>query len=82
MKSNESRRTSYLTMDIRDLIAPLTLLKVESRLVSMESGQVLEIICIDEETKVDLARIAKNAGHGYTATSDQDDAYRIFIQRR
>ena len=82
MKSARPNTTSNQTIDIRNLIAPVTLLKVEKRLASMDRGQTLEIICMDEETKVDLARISKNAGHGYTAISEHDDGYRIFIQRR
>ena len=70
------------TLDIRELIAPVTLLKVENRLASMKIGQILEVVSTDKETKVDLARIAKNAGHGFVSTTRDAETYHIFIERR
>jgi TusA-related sulfurtransferase len=70
------------TLDIREWIAPLSLLKVENRLASMETGQILEVLSTDKETKVDLARIAKNAGYGFVSTTEDTETFRIFIERR
>jgi TusA-related sulfurtransferase len=69
------------TLDITNTIAPVTVLKVESRLGSMACGQVLEVFCADRETKTDLCSIAKNAGHCCQAVERPSSIFRLLIRK-
>lgn len=69
------------TLDIRDSIAPVSLLKVENQLAEMQCGQLLEVFCGDKETKTDLLRIAKNAGHRCKAVSRASNAFLLLIEK-
>ena len=71
-----------VTIDIRDSISPISLLMVENRLAAMNVGQVLEVLCGDVETRVDLIRIVKNSGHRCVETGEAADCFRIRIEKR
>ena len=71
----------YATLDIRNVIAPLALLKVEAQLSDMKCGQILEVLCTDGETKTDLCTIAKNAGHGFKTFKSPSHAFRMLIEK-
>ena len=70
------------TIDIRDSIAPISLLMVENQLAKMQSGQVLEVLCDDAETKIDLVRIIKNSGHRCVAVTNTHDCFKLMIKKR
>ena len=69
------------TIDIRDSIPPVSLLKVENRLADMQCGQLLEVFCGDQETKTDLLSIAKNAGHRCRAVSKASSTFLLLIEK-
>jgi TusA-related sulfurtransferase len=70
------------TIDVRDSISPISLLMVENRLAKMQSGQFLEVLCGDTETKGDLVRIIKNSGHRCIAVTDAADHFSLLIEKR
>ena len=69
------------TIDVRDLIAPISVLKVETRLSAMKPGEILEVICADRDTKSDLKKIAKNAGHHVLAVNKAIAHYQLILER-
>jgi TusA-related sulfurtransferase len=70
------------TIDIRDWISPISLLIVENQLAKMKSGQVLEVLCGDSETKGDLVRIIKNSGHRCITVTNASDYFSLVIEKR
>ena len=50
-----------MKIDVRHLIAPISLLTVENRLSGMAGGQIAEVLCTDDETKADLVNILHNS---------------------
>lgn len=73
--------TADATLDIRNVIAPVALLKVEGKLSHMQCGQILEVLCTDSETKTDLCTIAKNAGHGCKTFKSPSSTFRLLIEK-
>ncbi|MBW2109279.1 MAG: sulfurtransferase TusA family protein [Deltaproteobacteria bacterium] len=69
------------TIDIRDLIAPITLLKVEARLSTMKPGQVLEILCSDPETRTDLTQIVEKSGHRCISLTGEPGHFRLLVEK-
>jgi len=70
------------TIDIRDSVSPISLLIVENQLAKMQSGQVLEVLCGDTETKGDLVKIIKNSGHRCIAVTDEPDYFSLIIEKK
>jgi TusA-related sulfurtransferase len=72
---------AHVTVDIRGLIAPITLLKVEEILAGMVPGQVMDVLGDDEETRVDLISIVNNSGHELISINDQKENFRLLIRK-
>jgi len=72
---------AHVTVDIRGLIAPITLLKVEEILSGMVPGQVMDVLGDDEETRVDLISIVNNSGHELISINDQTENFRLLIRK-
>jgi len=72
---------AHVTVDIRGLLAPITLLKVEEILSGMVPGQVMDVLGDDEETRVDLISIVNNSGHEIVSVSDQPENFRLLIKK-
>jgi TusA-related sulfurtransferase len=72
---------AHVTVDIRGLIAPITLLKVEEILSGMVPGQVIDVLGDDEETRVDLISIVNNSGHKLISINDQTENFRLLIRK-
>lgn len=70
------------TIDVRDCIVPISLLKVENRLAEMTSGQIIEVLCTDSETKTDLMAIIRNSNHRCMAVEENPDYIRLLIEKR
>ena len=48
-------------IDVRDLIAPISLLMMRNKLAKMTPGQVVQVLCADQETKEILTDILQNS---------------------
>ena len=46
-------------LDLRDIIAPVTLLKVSQELENLKAGEILEILAKDAETRKELFKVLK-----------------------
>jgi TusA-related sulfurtransferase len=69
------------SIDIRDSIIPIGLLMVENRLGAMRRGQVLQVLCMDKETKGDLVRIVRNSGHLCIKVENVADHFQLLIKK-
>ena len=72
----------HTTIDVTDFVAPISLLKVENRLAEMTTGQILEVLCADRETKTDLIDIMRNSNHRCVAVQENSDHFRLLIEKR
>lgn len=70
-----------VSLNVCDSLAPVTLLKVQVTLSGMKEGQRLEVICTDEETKVDLSNIIRNSGHKLLSFREVNKRVRFLIQK-
>ena len=67
------------TLDCRDLYCPVPILKTTEALGKMKSGQILEILSTEPETKNDLPVFASRFGHEYLGNIDEEDFTRSYI---
>ena len=76
-----NKRQPHATIDVRDLIVPVTLLRVENILAGMAPGQIVEVLCADRETKTDLVDIMKNSRHRCQVIDETADHFRLLIEK-
>lgn len=72
----------HTTIDVRSFVVPISLLKVENRLAEMTSGQIVEVLCADRETKTDLIAIMRNSNHRCLSVEENSDHFRLLIEKR
>ena len=72
---------SDIKIDVRDLIVPISLLTVENKLAGMGSGQIAEVLCVDEETKTDLIAILHNSKDRCIGVDETSDHIKLFIKK-
>jgi TusA-related sulfurtransferase len=70
------------TVDVRNLISPLSLLKVEDSLSQLARGDIMEVLCIDEETKSDLLDIMRNSKHRCHKVKREAGHFSLLIEKR
>jgi TusA-related sulfurtransferase len=71
-----------ITIDVRDLISPISLLTVEKTLTTMSRGQVAEVLCGDRETREDLLDILRNSNDRYMGMDETPDYVVLFIEKK
>ena len=69
------------TLDLREAISPLALLKVSQMFREMKSGKIMEILGSDPETKEDLFKILPAASYKLVDMKDQKSFYRIRLRK-
>ena len=75
------RKRPDVSLDLSDLLAPITFLKVQAALSAMNEGQLLEVFCTDEETRGDLSDIVKNSGHRIVSSNKKGSGFRFLIRK-
>ena len=78
---NMKRWKPHSTIDVRELVPPLSLLKVENGLAELTPGQIVEILCADEETKSDMMHIIRNSKHACIAAENVNDYFKLLIKK-
>jgi TusA-related sulfurtransferase len=74
-------RKADARVDVRNLISPLSLLKVENSLSQLAKGQVMEVLCMDEDTKTDLLVIIRNGNHHCAAVKKRAGYFTLLIEK-
>lgn len=69
------------TLDIRDYVSPLSVLKVQSALKNMKEHQILEVWSNDLETKLVLEQIIENSNDELVGIETEDEYEKIYIKR-
>ena len=62
------------TLDARDLLCPLPVLKARKRLLTMQAGQVLRVLATDPAAVIDMPHFCAQSGHDYLGASEVDGA--------
>ncbi len=70
------------TLDCKGLNCPMPILKTKKALAEMKSGQILEILGTDPATEHDLPAFAKNTGHEYLGSKDDDGFTRYYLKAK
>lgn len=70
-----------LTVDARDLLCPLPVLKARKALNGMQAGQVLCLWATDPVAVIDIPHFCTQSGHEMIKTYDQDGATAYVIRR-
>lgn len=68
-------------LDLRDIIAPVTLLKVTQELETLKSGEILEILAKDPDTRKELFKVLKRFHYQLMGIEEESSFYRIRLLR-
>ena len=68
-------------LDLRDIIAPLTLLKVTQLLETLKAGEILEILAKDPDTRKELFKVLKAFHYQLMGIEEERSYYRIRLMR-
>ena len=70
------------TIDITDVVCPVTYVKVKVELEDMEPGQVLSVRLNSGDAMQNVTRSLKNDGHRvFDVTDNEDGTYTILVER-
>ena len=70
------------TIDITDVVCPVTYVKVKVELEDMEPGQVLSVRLNSGDAMQNVPRSLKNDGHRvFDVTDNEDGTYTILVER-
>jgi len=68
-------------LDLRDIIAPVTFLKVSQELEALKPGEILEILAKDPETRKELFKVLKSFHYQLLGIEEESSFYRIRLLR-
>lgn len=68
-------------LDLRDIIAPVTFLKVSQELEALKPGEILEILTKDPETRQELFKVLKPFHYQLMNIEKESSFYRIHLMR-
>ena len=68
-------------LDLRNIIAPVTFLKVTQELETLKSGEILEILAKDPETRKELFKVLKPFHYQLMGIKEERSYYRIRLMR-
>ena len=69
-------------LDLRGMIAPITLLKVTQAFRRLNPGETLEILGSDVQTRNDLFQILEAPRYELVSSQDDKAFYRILLKKR
>ena len=68
-------------LDLRDVIAPVTFLKVTQELEALKPGEMLEILAKDPDTRQELFKVLKTFHYQLMGIEEESSFYRIRLMR-
>ena len=69
------------TVDTRGTACPGPLLEAIKAVVTIKSGDIMEVLSADEGTKSDLPKWCTKQGHEYLGTLEVSGYFRIFMKK-
>ena len=71
------------TVDITDVVCPVTFVKAKAALEELEEGEVLSIRMNDGEPVQNVPRSMKDEGHQVLELNDNgDETYTLYVQKK
>jgi tRNA 2-thiouridine synthesizing protein A len=71
-----------VTLDARNLLCPLPVLRTTQRIKSLQVGQVLEVLATDPGSKADFPAWARQTGNELLAATQEGNVFRYLIRKR
>lgn len=68
-------------VDARGTACPGPLLEAKKAIVTIKSGDIMEVLSADEGTKADLPKWCSKQGHEYLGTIEVSGYFRIFMKK-
>ena len=68
-------------LDLRNIIAPLTFLKVTQEFEALKPGEVLEVLGKDQDTRKELFKVLKVFNYRLMGIEEEGSFYRIRLMR-
>lgn len=70
----------WITLDLRRLLCPMPVIRVQDRVKTLESGDTIEAICTDPGALNDIPAWCRINGHLVLETRTADDEYVVVVQ--
>jgi tRNA 2-thiouridine synthesizing protein A len=71
---------SHYTLDARNSLCPMPVIKTQNRIAELEKGDTLEVHCTDPGALNDIPAWCRINGHRVTQTSEQDGEVTIVVE--
>lgn len=68
-------------LDLRNIIAPVTFLKVTQELEALKPGEILEILAKDQDTRKNIFKVLKAFHYQLMGIEEELSFYRIRLMR-
>ncbi len=70
---------THFTLDARRLLCPLPVIRTQNKIKTLQTGDVLEVICTDPGANHDIPAWCRIHGHKIIDTVVEEDEIRITI---
>ncbi len=71
----------HQTLDCRDLLCPLPIIRISKAIRDLEVGQVLEMVATDPGSKSDMLAWEKQTGHEILDTREENGLFRFYVRK-
>ena len=77
----EKRTEADKVIDLRGMSCPWSILKAKSKLIAMNPGDVLEVLCTDPMMSKDFPKVLGKSGHQLIQIIDKPEYSRLYVLR-
>jgi len=77
----EKKGEANKVIDLRGMSCPWSILKAKSQLITMEPGEVLEVLSGDPMLIKDFPKVLGNRGHQLIKIKDKQGFSRLYVRR-
>ncbi|MDQ0215933.1 rhodanese-related sulfurtransferase/TusA-related sulfurtransferase [Oikeobacillus pervagus] len=70
-----------LTVDAKGLSCPMPIVKARKAMNEIQDGEVLEVLATDKGSKADIQAWAKQIGHQYLGTIEEESVLKHYIRK-
>jgi len=71
----------HQTLDCRDLLCPLPIIRISKAIRDLEVGQVLEMVATDPGSKSDMLAWEKQTGHEILDIREENGLFRFYVRK-
>ena len=71
---------SHYTLDARNTLCPMPVIKTQDRIAELQAGDTLEVHCTDPGALNDIPAWCRINGHAIKSTSDDDGEVTIVVE--